>query len=87
MGTKTEIEFKNDGYRAILQGDGVRELVSGLAESIAEKANANANADGYAVNTFMGNYGGGRWCASVKATTPEALKAESENKALSKAVM
>ncbi|MCQ2319233.1 MAG: hypothetical protein MJZ90_10000 [Bacteroidales bacterium] len=87
MGTKTEIEFKNDGYRAILQGDGVRELVSGLAESIAEKANANANGDGYAVNTFMGNYGGGRWCASVKATTPEALKAESENKALSKAVM
>ncbi|MCQ2308026.1 MAG: hypothetical protein MJ000_10785 [Bacteroidales bacterium] len=87
MGTKPDIVFNNDGYREILQGDGVRELVSGLAESIAEKANANANADGYAVETFMGNYGGGRWCASVKATTPEALKAESENKALSKAVM
>ena len=37
----THIEFNNDGFKAILQSDGCREVIEQTANEIADKANSN----------------------------------------------
>lgn len=87
MSTQTRIEFISDGFKAILQGDGVKQAVTEAAQEIQQKANANvAEGEGFSCNTWMGAYGGGRWVASVTTTDKASRKAESEDKALSRAV-
>ena len=80
------LEFDSSGFRELLLSDGVKELVTDTTESIAGRANANSGTDGFQSSVIVGGYGGGRWIGFVNATTPEAVKAESEDKALTRAV-
>lgn len=85
----TRIEFVSDGFKEILTGDGVKSLVQSAAEKIAGEANQNlagVESDGYETKVEIGGYGGGRYIAHVNATDAESNKAESEDKALTKAV-
>lgn len=87
-GTVENIQFNSAGFRAVLESDGVREIVEQTANEICEKANANneRGGNGYAVKVQHMGYGGGRWGAFIYATDKKAAQAESEEKALTKAV-
>ena len=83
------ITFNSDGFRKILNSAGVRAEVTKAAEMIQAKANANLHSEhskGFAVKTWRGGYGGGRWIASVMTTDHATMVAQSEDKALSRAV-
>lgn len=88
MGQQVRIKFISKGFHDILCSDGVQNLVTQQAEIIQGKANANNNrgGEGFSANTWMGNYGGGRWVASVTTTDRQSRIAEAEDKALSRAV-
>lgn len=90
MATQIKLTFISDGFRQILLGSGVKDVVQSAADKIQAKANANAGingeSEGFSVDVWEGNYGGGRWIGSVSTTDLESQKAESEDKALSKAV-
>lgn len=80
--------FNSDGFRQILQSDGVHDLVQQTAEEIAEKANANntRGGQGFEARTQIGGYGGGRYIGFVTTTDNKAKIAESEDKALTRAL-
>ena len=75
------IEFNSEGFKEILTGDGVKNLVSSTSQDIASRAG-----EGFAATTIYGGYGGGRWIGFVSSTDAESAKAESEYKVLSGAV-
>lgn len=72
-----QIEFISAGFKAILESDGVKELVEDQAKAIADRANGNND---------RGGYGGGRWVAFVSTTDKSSMLAESEDKALTRAI-
>ncbi len=80
------LTFDSAGFRALLLSDGVRDLVADTSNTIAQRANANAGGDGYEASVEVGGYGGGRWLGFVHSTTAAAVKAEAEDKALTRAV-
>lgn len=85
----TTLQFISEGFKAILESEGTKEVVRSAAEEIQQKANANAgieDSEGFSCEVWHGNYGGGRWVASVSTTDKKTMKAESEDKALSRAV-
>ena len=89
MGQQIKIKFISSGFREILCSGEVHYLVSQAAQQIQSRANANNSrgGDGFSAETWMGGYGGGRWVATVSAMDRAARIAESEDKALSRAVM
>lgn len=89
MGQQIKIKFISSGFKEILCSGEVHDLVSQAAEQIQSRANANntRGGDGFSAGTWMGRYGGGRWVATVSAMDRAARIAESEDKALSRAVM
>ena len=80
--------FNSDGFRQILQSQGVHDLVQQTAEEIAEKANANntRGGEGFEARTQIGGYGGGRYIGFVTTADNKAKIAESEDKALTRAL-
>jgi len=88
MGKQTRITFISKGFKDILCGDGVKELVTSQASDIQSRASANNSrgGEGFEAETWMGRYGGGRWVASVSTTDRASRIAEAEDKALSRAV-
>ena len=80
--------FNSDGFRQILQSEGVHDLVQQTAEEIAEKANANntRGGEGFEARTQIGGYGGGRYIGFVTTADNKAKIAESEDKALTRAL-
>jgi hypothetical protein len=82
------IEFNSAGFRQILLSDGCRQVVQSTAEEICERANANNDrgGEGFTANTQVGGYGGGRWIGFVSAADKKASAAESEDKALTRAL-
>lgn len=81
------IDFKHsDGFHQILVSEGCHNLVQQIADDIESKANANYGGDGFVARTMVGNYGGGRWIGFVSATDKNASAAESEDKALTRAL-
>ena len=92
--TDVRITFNSEGFREILLGDGVKNVVSEEAEKIANKANGNlsdSKSEGYIAEVFQGSmvskYGyGGRWVGYVSAADARASADEAENKSLSRAV-
>lgn len=88
MGKQMKIKFISQGFKDILCSDGVQALVSETSEAIKTKANGNntRGGDGFSSEVWMGAYGGGRWVGSVSTTDRESCIAESEDKALSRAV-
>lgn len=84
-----KLEFFSEGFKQILNSDGVKALVQSKGDEICAKANANVGGietDGFKVTVMPGNYGGGRWIAHVQAADYAAAVAEAENKALTRAV-
>ena len=84
--TKVKFEWNSPGFKALLNTDGVHQLVEEVANHVAEQANANYGGDGFKVTTQKGGYGGGRWIGFVTATDKESLQAESEESALTRAL-
>ena len=84
----TKIEFIDAGFKAILTSDGCHEVIEQTAQQIADKANANNSrgGEGFQASTQVGGYGGGRWIGFVSATDKNAKIAESEDKALTRAL-
>lgn len=82
------IIFNSPGFKEILESDGVKDLVTETANEICERANANneRGGSGYAVEVKHLGFGGGRWGAFISATDNKANQAESEDKALTRAV-
>lgn len=83
---KPKIVFNSAGFKALLNTDGVHQLVEVLSQDIADKANSNYGGDGFQVTTKVGGYGGGRWIGFVTATDEDSMKAESEDSALTRAL-
>ena len=75
------IEFNSEGFKEILTGEGVKNVVTQSVHEIAQRAG-----DGFACNVILGGYGGGRWIGFVGSTDRESAAAESENKVLSSAL-
>ena len=92
--TNITITFDSEGFREILCGEGVKNVVSEEAEKIALKANGNLtdpDSEGYEADVFPGSmmskYGhGGRWIGEVVAMDYKASADEAEMKSLSRAV-
>lgn len=77
---KMKIEFLNQGFIDVLSSEGTYEEIKAQAEEIARRAG-----DGFGYDIVKG-YLNTRWIAFVHSETPEAAKAEAENKVLSGSV-
>lgn len=88
MAAQVKIEFNSAGFKEILTSDGVKALVQSTAEAIQAKANANIaeESEGFSARVRIGGYGGGRWIGHVTTTDKASIRAESEDKALTRAV-
>lgn len=88
MATQVNIEFISEGFKEILTSDGVKSLVTEVTNNIQAKANANigGESEGFSAQVRMGGYGGGRWIGHVTTTDGASIRAESEDKALTRAV-
>lgn len=88
MAMQVKIEFNSAGFKEILTSDGVKSLVTDITNNIQAKANANISeeSEGYSAQVRMGGYGGGRWIGHVTTTDGASVRAESEDKALTRAV-
>jgi len=89
MATEIRLEFISEGFKEILESEGVRDLVQETADGIRDRANENntRGGDGFASNVILGGYGGGRWIGFVKSTDDKSAIAESEDNALTGAVI
>lgn len=81
----SKIEFNDAGFKAILQADGTKAVVQETADRIATNANINGNCEGFKTKTILGTRAN-RYVGFVNAATYKAVAAESENKALTRAV-
>lgn len=88
MASETRLVFNSAGFREILLSNEVKDLVTEKAEEIRVKADANniRGGDGFYSNVEVGGYGGGRWIGFVGTTDKESEIAESEDKALTRAL-
>lgn len=77
------IEFISEGFREVLNSDGCKELVQEAAEGIAERANANSGLDSFEATAVRA---GTRWVGFASTTDKESVAAESEDKALTRAI-
>lgn len=85
MANNVRIEWNDAGFVEILQSEGIRGLVLSTAEQIASRATANISepSEGYTANAVKKPT---RWVAGVATTDEASVRAESEDKALSRAV-
>lgn len=88
MGKQIRIKFISSGFKEILCSEGVKSLVESATSDIQGRANANnmRGGDGFDSHVWMGSFGGGRWVGSVTTTDHKSMIAETEDKALSRAV-
>ena len=88
MASETRLVFNSDGFRELLLSEGVKELVGTAAEEIQNKADANntRGGEGFRSTVQVGGYGGGRWIGFVSTTDKASEIAESEDKALTRAI-
>lgn len=84
----THIEFNNDGFKAILQSDGCREVIEQTANEIAEKANSNNTRGGTGFNSKVElGTKAQRYVGFVYSTDKNSLIAETEDGTLSGAIL
>lgn len=78
------IEFNSDGFAALLKDSSMRELIDSYTNDIKARADAYLTEDsrGFNANTKMFD----RWVGLVGTTDLATIIAESEQKALTKAV-
>ncbi|MEE1165195.1 MAG: hypothetical protein UHU21_16065 [Lachnospiraceae bacterium] len=82
-----KLEFVSDGFREILESEGVHQAVAEETERIHAAANANnrRGGEGFHASTFLGGIAG-RWIGTVYTTDHASRVAEAEDKALSSVV-
>ena len=83
------IEFNKDGFRQILMSGETKALIESQVDAIKARADAELNgtdSKGFNAKVVQGSYGGGRWLGFVGTSDLATMIAESENKALTKAV-
>lgn len=86
---EVKIEFISEGFKEILNSPGVKAEVTRITEKIQGQANANLHSErskGFAARVIKGYWGGGRWVGFVYTTDHATMVAQSEDKALSRAV-
>lgn len=89
---EVKIEFNSDGFQEILQSDGVRAAIESATKQIESRANANnTGGSGFKSDVRIApavrQYGNRpRWIGQVYTTDHQSMVAESEDKALTKAV-
>lgn len=84
-----KFQWVHEGFEAILSCSGTMGVVKSETETIKSRANANnrRGGDGFESGTRVGRaYGSNRCLGFVYTTDIESRKAESEDKALSRAV-
>lgn len=88
MATEIRLEFISDGFKEILESEGVHDLVQEVTEGICDRANGNnaRGGEGFSSKVVLGNYGGGRWVGFVETTDKNSMIAEAEDKALTGAI-
>lgn len=88
MASTMRIEFNSDGFRQVLLSEGVRDVVTTTTEEIRDRANSNnaRGGEGFSSHVQVGGYGGGRWIGFVGTTDRASMIAESEDKALTRAL-
>lgn len=90
MKSSVRIEFIGEGFGDILRSDGTRELVSQVTEDIGNKANGNNTRGGEGFRTSVeqsGRYKNRRWVGFVSTTDKKSVTAETEDGALTRAVL
>ena len=84
------IEFNSDGFAAFLKSDGVRSLIEGHTNAVKGRADAYIAGESQGFNSSVKEAHspkyGGRWVGTVGTSDRATVIAESENKALTKAV-
>ena len=88
MAEQVRLKWNKGGFRQILLSDGCHQVVQEVTEEIQMRANDNneRGGEGFRANTQVGGYGGGRWIGFVSSTDKASKIAESEDKALTRAV-
>ena len=90
MANKVEIEFISAGFEQILTGSGVQGVVYEQTNAICARANANNSrgGEGFQSNVKLTHaFRSNRYVGFVGTTDKKSMQAESEDKALSGAVM
>ncbi len=79
------IQWNNQGFKDLLQSSEVEQLVRSEAESIADRANADLTeeSEGFRAHSIKAS---SRYIAFAGTTDEASVRAESENKVLSRAV-
>ena len=77
------LEFNPNGFAQILHSEACHELVQSTAEGIAERANANSGLDSFKATSMNLST---RYVGFASTTDKASLKAESEDKALTRAL-
>lgn len=80
---KVKLEFNSQGFAQILASEGCHELVQSVAEEIAERANANSGLDTFVATSVKAPT---RYIGFASTTDRASLAAESEDKALTRAL-
>lgn len=90
MASSVRIEFIGEGFGEIMRSEGTRELVQEVTDGIADKANANNNRGGEGFRKSVepsGRYKNRRWVGFVSTTDKESVAAETEDGALTGAIL
>ena len=80
---KIRLKFNPQGFAQILNSQGCHDLVQSVAEDIAERANANSGLDSFRATSVQAPT---RYIGFASTTDKASLKAESEDKALTRAI-
>lgn len=78
------IVFNSDGFKQLLNSSEVEALVLNEAQKIADAASEGLEGEGFRAHSLKA---GTRYIAFAGTTDEESIRAEAENKALSRAVM
>ena len=90
MAKRVEVEFISEGFEQILTGSGVQGVVTEQTNAICARANAanSRGGEGFQSNVKLTHaYRSNRYVGFVGTTDRASMIAESEDKALSGAVM
>jgi len=84
------LEFIGEGFGEILRSEGTRDLVQQVTDEIGNKANGNNVRGGEGFRTSVeqsGRYKNRRWVGFVSTTDKKSVTAETEDGALTRAIL
>lgn len=90
MASQIRLEFIGEGFGEILRSEGTQNLVRNVTEEIGAKANEKNSRGGEGFRTSVeqsGRYKNRRWVGFVSTTDKKSVIAETEDGALSRAVL